>query len=85
MNENLTKLQGYLAIASFSVGSIIALICLFCIPPVGEISNSAISIVSELLILCGALLGIKVVFDLKLNHFASKIDEIEKKQSNENK
>lgn len=85
MNENLTKLQGYLAIASFSVGSIIALICLFCIEPVGEISNSAISIVSELLILCGALLGIKVVFDLKLNHFASKIDEIEKKHINENK
>lgn len=85
MNDKFTRLQGHLAIASFSVGSVIALICLFCVPPIGEISNSAISIVSELLILCGALLGIKVVFDLKLNHFASKIDEIEKKQCNENK
>lgn len=85
MNDKFTRLQGHLAIASFSVGSVIALICLFCVPPVGEISNSAISIFSELLILCGALLGIKVVFDLKLNHFASKIDAIEKKQGNENK
>lgn len=84
MNDKFTRLQGYLAVASFSVGSIIAVICLFCVEPVGEISNSAISIVSELLILCGALLGIKVVFDLKLSRFASEIEDI-KKRHDENK
>lgn len=85
MNNNsnpehrLTRLQGGLAIAAFASGVIIALICLFLVPPYGEITTSAISIVSELLILCGALLGIKVVFDLKLNHFASELNDLKKK------
>ena len=55
----LTKLQGIIAIASFSSGVIIASVCLFLIPPLGEIANSAISIVSELLVLCGAILGVR--------------------------
>lgn len=84
MNDRLTRLQGGLAIASFAVGCLIALVCLFFIPPVGAITTSAISIVSELLILCGALLGTKVVFDLKMSKFANDIDEI-KKRANENK
>ena len=85
MNNNsnpehrLTRLQGGLAIAAFTAGVLIALICLFLVPPYGEITTSAISIVSELLILCGALLGIKVVFDLKLNHFASELNDLKKR------
>ena len=50
----LTRLQGIIAVASFSSGVIIAAVCLFFIPPLGEIASSAISIVSELLVLCGA-------------------------------
>ena len=50
----LTRLQGIIAVASFSSGVIIASVCLFFIPPLGEIASSAISIVSELLVLCGA-------------------------------
>ena len=46
----LTKLQGIIAIASFTTGVLIAAVCLFWIPPLGEIANSAISIVSELLV-----------------------------------
>ena len=53
----LTRLQGGIAIASFSAGVAIATVCLFFVPPPGEITNSAISIVSELLVLCGAILG----------------------------
>ena len=72
----LTKLQGIIAIASFSSGVIIAAVCLFLIPPLGEIANSAISIVSELLVLCGAILGVKASYDVKLRNFQAEIDQI---------
>ncbi len=67
--SDLTKLQGQMAIASFAAGVIIACICLFIVPPPGEISTSALSIVSELLVLAGALLGVKVSVDAKLQKF----------------
>ena len=80
MNEKkrieLTKLQGIIAIASFSSGVIIAAVCLFLIPPLGEIANSAISIVSELLVLCGAILGVKASYDVKLRKFRAELDQI---------
>lgn len=68
-----TRLQGRISIASFTSGVVIACACLFAVPPYGEISNSAISIVSELLILSGALLGAKVVFDTRLSKFENSI------------
>ena len=72
----LTRLQGIIAIASFSSGVIIAAVCLFLIPPLGEIANSAISIVSELLVLCGAILGVKASYDVKLRKFQAELDQI---------
>ena len=54
-----------MAIASFAAGVAIACVCLFIVPPPGEISNSAISIVSELLVLAGAILGVKTSYDAK--------------------
>ena len=72
----LTRLQGIIAIASFSSGVIIAAVCLFLIPPLGEIANSAISIVSELLVLCGAILGVKASYDVKLRKFQAGLDQI---------
>ncbi len=75
-SDELTKIQSRLAIASFTCGVAIAAICLFFIPPIGEIASSAISIVSELLVLCGALLGIKTSYDIKLRRFQSEIDEL---------
>lgn len=79
-DNNLTKLQAKLAIASFAFGVIIACVCLFFVPPPGEISASAISIVSELLILCGALLGIKVSYDAKQMQFQNDIVDMIKKR-----
>lgn len=73
--KDLTKVQAHLAIASFSCGVAIAAACLFVIPPLGEIASSAISIVSELLVLAGALLGIKTSFDVKMRHFENEIEE----------
>ena len=69
----LTKLQGEIAIASFSAGVVIAVGCLFFVPPPGEITSSAISIVSELLVLCGAILGVKASFDAKLNKMEAEL------------
>lgn len=75
MGNILTKLQAILAIASFSVGTLISCICVFFIEPIGEISNSALGLTSEFLVLAGALLGIKVVFDNKLHKFEAEIIE----------
>ena len=69
----LTRLQGVIAIASFSAGVAIAAVCLFLVPPPGEITSSAISIVSELLVLCGAILGVKASFDAKLNKMEAEL------------
>ena len=71
----LTRLQGGIAIASFSAGVAIAAVCLFFVPPPGEITNSAISIVSELLVLCGAILGVKASFDAKLNKMEAELHQ----------
>lgn len=79
-NDKITQLQGRLAVASFTVGSIIALACLFFVPPPGEITNSAITLTSEFLVLAGALLGIKVSFDAKLQKFMSEMKEKDTKQ-----
>ena len=71
----LTRLQGGIAMASFSAGVAIAAVCLFFVPPPGEITNSAISIVSELLVLCGAILGVKASFDAKLNKMEAELHQ----------
>ena len=60
----ITRLQGGLAIASFVSGVVIAMVCLFWIEPLGEITYSAISIVSELLVLC---------YDIKFHKFEAEL------------
>ena len=72
----LTRLQGIIAVASFSSGVLIASVCLFFIPPLGEIANSAISIVSELLVLCGAILGGKASYDVKFRKFEAELRDV---------
>jgi len=76
MNQKeMTRLQGGLAIASFEAGVLIACACLFLVPPPGEISNSAISIVSELLVLAGAILGVKTSYDAKFVKIESDLEK----------
>ena len=72
----LTRLQGIIAVASFSSGVLIASVCLFFTPPLGEIANSAISIVSELLVLCGAILGVKASYDVKFRKFEAELRDV---------
>ena len=79
----LTRLQGIIAVASFTSGVSIAIVCLFFIPPLGEIASSAVSIVSELLVLCGAILGVKASYDVKFRRFEAEINQmIEKENKN---
>lgn len=68
-----TNLQSILAIASFIVGTVIGCISLFLIPPPDAISNSALGLTSEFLILCAAMLGVNVAFDYKLSKFKTNI------------
>lgn len=72
----LTRLQGIIAVASFSSGVLIAAVCLFFIEPLGEIASSAISIVSELLVLCGAILGVKASYDVKFRRFEAELRDV---------
>jgi len=72
----LTRLQGGIAIASFTAGVLIAAVCLFWIEPKGEMANSAISIVSELLVLCGAILGVKASYDVKFRKFEAELRDV---------
>ena len=69
------RIQSAMAIASFSMGSIIACICLFVIDPLGEITNSALGIVSEFLCLSGGLLGISAAFNHKMKKFETSINQ----------
>ena len=68
--------QGKMATASFIMGCVIAVMCLFCYEPLGEIATSAISIVSMFLVLAGALVGVKVSFDHQSQKFAAEIERI---------
>ena len=70
--QELTRLQGALAIASFSAGVVIGAICLFLIEPFGEISNSAMYLVSELLVLCGGILGVKASTDARITQIETR-------------
>ena len=70
------SLQGKMATASFIMGCVIAVMCLFCYEPLGEIATSAISIVSMFLVLAGALVGVKVGFDHQSQKVAAEIERI---------
>lgn len=76
------RIQYIMAVASFIIGTVLCCVCLFFIPPIGEIAYSALSAVSEFLVLCGALLGISLNFDVKLKRFETKILRENNEKSN---
>lgn len=71
--EKRLNIQNALAIASFASGVLIACVNMWLIEPLGQIHSSSISIVSELLVLCGSLLGISANFDWKMKKFKADI------------
>ena len=42
----------------------------------GQIDTSAVSIVSELLILCGAILGVKACYNVKFRKFQAELNQV---------
>lgn len=79
------NLKEIMAVMSFGVGSLIAMVCLFIIEPLGEIASTAISIVSEFLVLTGALLGVDAHFDHKMKTFETKIRKSIEKENETHK
>ena len=73
----LTRLQGGIAIASFCMGALISCVCLFFIQPLGDITSSAIIIVSNFLVLCGGILGVKASTDVRFKNLEMKVDHQE--------
>lgn len=69
------RLQSGLAIAAFTVGTLIGAISLFLVPPPSDISNSALVLTSDFFVLCAAMLGVNVVFDYKLSKFKATIKD----------
>jgi len=74
-----SSLQAKLAVASFLVGATMCLLCVFWVPPPGEISTSAIQATGMFLVLAGAAAGIKVAFDLQSQKFNAMLDDTVRK------
>lgn len=72
----ISRLQGGIAIASFCIGAVITLVCLFVIPPLGEISNSALFAAGNFLVMCGGILGIKASMEGRLNKVEAQYKHI---------
>lgn len=68
-----SRLHAVMAVASFVVGTIIGCISLFIVPPPDDISNSALVLTSDFLLMSSAMLGVNVVFDYKLMKFKTDL------------
>ena len=77
-NSN-NRLHAIMAVASFIVGTIIGCVSLFWIPPPNDISNSALVLTSDFLLMSSAMLGVDLALDYRLMKFkTSVLNSIEK-------
>lgn len=67
------RLHAVMAVTSFVVGTIIGCVSLFWVPPPDDISNSALILTSDFLLMSSAMLGVNVVFDYKLMKFKTNL------------
>lgn len=80
-NKNI-KLQTGLAIASFIVATIISCVSLFLVPPPDTISNSALLLTSDFLLLTAGILGVDLALDYRLSKFKTSVLNSIEKNSN---
>lgn len=73
--KNPTRLQGIIAVAAFIIGTVIGCVSLFVIPPPDVISNSAMGLTSEFLLISSAMLGVNIAFDTKLQKFRTEVEK----------
>ena len=77
------KLQTGLAVASFIVATIISCVSLWLVPPPDVISNSALVLTSDFLLLTAGLMGVDLALDYRLSKFkTSVLNSIENKSNN---
>lgn len=73
--KNPTRLQSILAVSAFVIGTVIGCVSLFVVPPPDVISNSAMALTSEFLLISSAMLGVNIAFDTKLQKFKAEIEK----------
>lgn len=71
-NKNI-KLQTGLAVASFIVATIISCVSLFFVPPPDTISNSALLLTSDFLLLTAGIMGVDLALDYRLSKFRTSV------------
>lgn len=71
-NKNI-KLQTGLAVASFIVATIVSCVSLFIVPPPDTISNSALLLTSDFLLLTAGILGVDLALDYRLSKFKTTV------------
>ena len=67
------KLQTGLAIASFIVATFISCVSLWLVPPPDVISNSALVLTSDFLLLTAGLMGVDLALDYRLSKFKTSV------------
>lgn len=73
------SLQTKLSVASFLVGAVLCVVCVFWVPPPGEIAVSALQATGMFLVLSGAAAGVKVAFDLQSQKFQAQLEDVMKR------
>lgn len=71
-NKNI-KLQSGLAIASFIVATVISCVSLWIVPPPDTISNSALLLTSDFLLLTAGIMGVDLALDYRLSKFKTSV------------
>ena len=71
-NRNI-KLQTGLAVASFIVATIISCVSLWIVPPPDTISNSALLLTSDFLLLTAGIMGVDLALDYRLSKFKTTV------------
>lgn len=71
-NKNI-KLQTGLAVASFIVATIVSCVSLWIVPPPDVISNSALVLTSDFLLLTAGILGVDLALDYRLSKFKTTV------------
>lgn len=67
------KLQTGLAVASFIVATLISCISLWIVPPPDTISNSALVLTSDFLLLTAGIMGVDLALDYRLSKFKTTV------------
>lgn len=72
--EQKISIQTWTAIVMLSVGVLLA-VAGFCVPPVGEVSDSVLYLFAQCLIYAGSIFGVSSYYQVKLAQLKQRIEE----------